>query len=147
MKDTRINICNVKKGMRFFENDMHQSMEMIAIEDARLVPIGNGFTGDKWAVNVLTDREIIEISQNADFLDSYLGLKLSLTPEYQSVQTITFLLPTFKEGEFFRAKGIEIRSIALALIALKASRNWKQLDNLIEGLNEIYELDLFEDKL
>ncbi len=39
--------------------------------------------------------------------------------------------------ELARGKEIEIRSIVLSLIALKASKNWKQLDNLIEQLKRL----------
>lgn len=48
--------------------------------------------------------------------------------------------------ELAKGKEIEIRSMVLSLVALKASKNWKQLDNLIEQLNEIYKLDQFEEK-
>ena len=48
--------------------------------------------------------------------------------------------------ELLERKKTEIRSIVLSLVALKASKSWKQLDNIIEQLNEIYDLNLFERK-
>ena len=84
-----IKIYNIKKGDRFYENDLHTSIEMIALEDVKLVPIGNGFDGEKYEAKVLCADGETHISVNKEFVDTHYHLKLSTSPEHINIQPVS----------------------------------------------------------
>ena len=81
-------ITDIKKGDTFYENDLHTSIEMRALEEVKLTPVEGFPEDDKYSVKVLTSMGEIEIAVNKDFVDSVYALDLSREPAYQNVLRI-----------------------------------------------------------
>ena len=80
-----IRITEIRKGDIFYENDIHTSIEMLALEDVKLVTIEGWPDDEKYSVKVNTADGDIEIGVNKEFVDSYLALNLTREPEYMNI--------------------------------------------------------------
>ena len=82
-------ITEIKAGDKFYENDLHKSIEMVALEDVKLVPVDGYPDESQYMVNVITPWGETEISVNKDFVNSAYALNLSRKPLYTQIMWIS----------------------------------------------------------